>query len=461
MQHSPSLTPSAGSDPRAVQGHPGEKQIPDGASGRREAWVVTVDMGYGHQRAADPFRDIARERIITANTDPLVIGNERRDWARFQGAYEGLSRMSEIPVIGKSLWKFYDQFQRIADRYPFRDLSKPNFGTNHLDRLIRGGLSGHIVEHCRKVDIPFLSTFFVPALAAGRAGLKNVCCIATDVDINRVWVAKDPSSSPVVYFAPTDAARRRLLQYGVPESNVFLTGFPLPQENVNSVQEDLRRRLARLDPQRNFICRYREAIAREVGEPGEREGVFSVTYAVGGAGAQSQVAAEILHSCAPFIKEGRMRLNLVAGVRQEVAALFRRAIREDELEHEFGRGVRILLAPDKPSYFRQFNEWLRETDVLWTKPSELVFFAGLGIPILMTPPLGSHEEFNRDWLLMMGAGFMQEPPRYAGEWLIEWGMRGMLAEAAFDAFTKAPRFGTENIKALLFASDRATVELRR
>lgn len=431
------------------------------ASNSREAWVVTVDMGYGHQRAADPFRDIARERIITANNDAVMSGSERREWERFQGGYEGLSRLSELPLIGKPLWKFYDRFQRIANRYPFRDLSEPNFGTTYLDRLLRKGLSRSIVEHCRKTDIPFLTTFFVPALAAGRAGLNNVCCVATDVDINRIWVAKDPASSPVVYFAPTDAARRRLLQYGVPERNVFLTGFPLPQENVDNVKEDLRRRLARLDPQKVFINRYREVIAREVGEPGERQGYFTVTYAVGGAGAQRQVAAEILHSAAPFIKEGRMRLNLVAGVRQEVAAFFREAIQREGLETQTGRGVRILLAPDKPSYFRQFNEWLRDTDVLWTKPSELVFFAGLGIPILMTPPLGSHEEFNRDWLLMMGAGFMQEPPCYAGEWLVEWGTRGMLAEAAFDAYAKAPRFGTENIKTLLFAQDRAAVELKR
>lgn len=426
-----------------------------------QAWVVTVDMGYGHQRAADPFRDIARERIITANTDAVVSGGERREWGRFQGGYEGLSRLSELPVVGRGLWRLYDRFQRIADRYPFRDLSEPNVGTLYLDRLLRRGLGGSIVGHCRQEEFPLLTTFFVPALAAARAGLQNVCCVATDTDLNRIWVAKEPKTSPVTYFAPTDAARRRLLQYGVPEDKVFLTGFPLPQENVDAVKGDLRQRLARLDPNRQFLNRYRESIARELGVPGERDGIFTVTYAVGGAGAQRQVAVDILRSAVSFIRDGRMRLNLIAGVRQEVADFFRQAIREQGLEAEFGRGVRILLAPDKAAYFRRFNEWLRETDILWTKPSELVFFAALGIPILMTPPLGSHEEFNRDWLQMMGAGFMQEPPRYAGEWLAEWGQKGMLAEAAFDAYCKAPRHGTENVKALLFAPDRAAVELKR
>jgi hypothetical protein len=40
-------------------------------------WVVAVDMGYGHQRAAYPFRDIAHEGIITANTGSMVDAAER------------------------------------------------------------------------------------------------------------------------------------------------------------------------------------------------------------------------------------------------------------------------------------------------------------------------------------------------------------------------------------------------
>ena len=37
-----------------------------------QAWVVAVDMGLGHQCSAYPFRDIAYEGIITANTGPMV-----------------------------------------------------------------------------------------------------------------------------------------------------------------------------------------------------------------------------------------------------------------------------------------------------------------------------------------------------------------------------------------------------
>ena len=46
-------------------------------------------------------------------------------------------------------------------------------------------------------------------------------------------------------------------------------------------------------------------------------------------------------------------------------------------------------------YFNTFNETLRETDILWTKPSELSFYAGLGIPIIIAPTIGSLEDFNK------------------------------------------------------------------
>jgi hypothetical protein len=48
------------------------------------------------------------------------------------------------------------------------------------------------------------------------------------------------------------------------------------------------------------------------------------------------------------------------------------------------------LAPTWDEYFARFN-WLHETGVLWTKPSEPCFYPALGIPLLMSVPLGAHE----------------------------------------------------------------------
>ena len=45
---------------------------------KKKAWVVTVDMGYGHQRASYPLKDIAYDRIVTANSDKLVTKEEKK-----------------------------------------------------------------------------------------------------------------------------------------------------------------------------------------------------------------------------------------------------------------------------------------------------------------------------------------------------------------------------------------------
>jgi hypothetical protein len=48
------------------------------------------------------------------------------------------------------------------------------------------------------------------------------------------------------------------------------------------------------------------------------------------------------------------------------------------------------LAPTWDEYFARYN-WLHETGVIWTKPSEPCFYPALGIPLLMSAPLGAHE----------------------------------------------------------------------
>jgi hypothetical protein len=89
---------------------------------------------------------------------------------------------------------------------------------------------------------------------------------------------------------------------------------------------------------------------------------------------------------------------------------------------------------------------MRTTDIIWTKPSELSFYCALGIPIIMTPAIGSQEKFNRQWLREIQAGISQENPDYAHEWLFDWLNKGRLADAAWDGFLKARKLGTYNIK---------------
>jgi hypothetical protein len=426
-----------------------------------QAWVIAVDMGYGHQRAAYPFRDIAYEGIITANTGAMVDPAEQKRWMTLQRLYEGVSRVNKVPVIGSWLWRTYDSFQAISPHYPFSDLSKPTFGSMRLDRLMSRGFGSSVIEHTRtREDLPLLTTFFAIALAAERLDRKDVFCVVTDTDVNRIWAAREPAKSRIHYLAPTPLNRQRLMQYGVPSERIYLTGFPLPQENVAVAAEDLRRRIPVLDARGAFRHGYGRMIDAELG-PSDATGSrpLSITFAVGGAGAQAEQARDILQSLSGALREGRMRLNLVAGVRGEVERYFRQVISELGLDAELGQHIHLLLEPTKDEYFAKFNQLLHETDVLWTKPSELCFYTALGIPLVMSAPLGAHEERNLDTVLRLGAGQRQEDPRAAVEWLTDWANNGLLALNAFQGYFHMPRMGTENIKRLLFAPDRSQVAM--
>ena len=98
----------------------------------------------------------------------------------------------------------------------------------------------------------------------------------------------------------------------------------------------------------------------------------------------------------------------------------------------------------------QFNRALRETDVLWTKPSELSFYCALGIPIILAPSVGVHENMNRNWLREIHAGVKPSGPlEYTDEWLIDLRDNGRLASAAWDGFLNARKLGTYKIEELM------------
>ncbi|MBN2567319.1 hypothetical protein JXB02_04515 [Candidatus Woesearchaeota archaeon] len=432
----------------------------------RQAWVVSVDMGYGHQRAAYPLRDIAYERIITANNDNIVTPEEQRVWRKFQRFYESVSQIRGLPVIGPAMWGLFDYIQSIQPLYPLRNLSRPTLYSTRLHRLIRRGFMQSLVTYTRKRDIPFISTFFAPAIAAAYHKRKEVYCVVTDSDINRIWVPQEPLKTVVHYLTPTDRAGKRLMEYGVPRERIFFTGFPLPEENIGKdasvLKHDLGRRLPNLDPARRYLTQNHGNLKKTLGKSLRRtsDHPLTVTYAIGGAGAQLEVGAQALQALRDHIRRGRIRVVISCGTRPEIAQLFEEEVKELGLAGCRGNGVQVLHALDKRSHFTLFNRTLRQTDILWTKPSELSFYAGLGIPIIIAPPLGSHEQINMKWLQRLGIGFPQEHPAYCDQWLFDWLESGMLAEAAFEGFMKAPTYGTENIKRLVFAKDKETVVFR-
>lgn len=410
--------------------------------------MVSADMGYGHQRAVWPFRDVAHGGIIAAGDNEHASTRERALWKRYLRIYETFSRAKGIPLVGKQLFGLLDKLLRIPSMYPIRNLSASTFQVDMLDAQLRKGLGAGVMSIVERERRPLLTSFYVPALVANRSGYEPIYTIICDADLNRVWVAKEPWDSTINYFAPCGRAAQRLRSYGVPTERIFLTGFPLDPallggRDLPTLKHDLGIRLSMLDPRIRFHLAHGRSVEHFLGPhatptipPGR---VLHITYAVGGAGAQKEIGARLLRSLRPEVLDGRMRVTLVAGTRAEVRTYFDSVRRELVGDCPF---VDVLYRPQLHDYFSAFNDLVRHTDILWTKPSELSFYCGLGLPIIMSPTIGSQEKFNRKWLLETGAGMRQDKPEHAREWINELLLDGRFADMAWLGFLRARKLGT-------------------
>ncbi|MBU1130527.1 hypothetical protein KJ840_00115 [Patescibacteria group bacterium] len=429
-------------------------------SKNKKIWLVTVDMGYGHQRATYPLKHLAYRGLISANNYQGIPSKDRKVWHEQRKFYEAVCRFKKVPLVGNLAFEVFDLFQRIPEFYPKRDLSGKSIQVISSFRLIKEkSLGEHLINLLKKrPQYPLLTSFFLTAFMAEIFNYPGeIYCIICDADISRAWVSALPKNSKIKYFAPCQRVVERLKLYGVAEDRIFLTGFPLPKENIGSerlpvLKQDLKNRLVNLDPQRLYLSKYKDTLCKNLSIknfPKKANHPLTITFAVGGAGAQREIGAQIIKGLSQVIIKKQIRINLIAGVHRDVNKYFKEQIQKLKLQSHLNKEIRILFTQSKMEYFQKFNEWLRTTDILWTKPSELSFYSGLGLPIVMSPPIGSQEDFNRKYLINLGAGLDQEDLKYVDEWLFDWINSGRLAEAAAQGFLEAPKLGTFNIEKIL------------
>lgn len=429
-----------------------KKKIP------HKAWIVTVDMGYGHQRAAHPLHYLADGGIISANNYPGIPEKDKNIWMHSKDFYEFVSRFKKVPIIGEKVFEIYDRFQSIPSFYPKRDLSRPNISVRQIYRLFKKYNWGEdLIKRLSKKSHPIVTTFFVTAFMAEYWNYPGeIYCLATDTDVSRTWVPLNPKKSKIMYLAPNRRVLQRLKLYGIAPEKIFLTGFPLPEENIGdrmkTVKHDLGKRLINLDPDKFYISQYEKTLRHHLGKSFTKKKTrpLTITFAVGGAGAQRELGGTIMKSLVKEIKDGKINMNLVAGTHLAVNKYFKDTAKSLGLGAQLGNSVNVLFDRNKHKYFSKFNKILRTTDILWTKPSELSFYCALGLPIIIAPPIGSQEIFNQRWLRTIGAGVKQDDPRYVNEWLADWLKSGWLAEAAMQGFLEAPHAGTYNIDKIIF-----------
>lgn len=422
-----------------------------------KAWVVSVSMGYGHQRTAYVLRDLSPDgMVVNANDYGSIPPRDKKIWETSRRFYEFISNFRRVPIIGPFIFSLFDQFQKIMQFYPRRDLSRPTLNLWQIFSLVKRGWGRDLIEHLSKKEVPLLTTFFTPAFMAEVFNYPaEIYCVIPDADISRTWVSLNPKKSRIKYFASTERAAERLKLYGVDPENVFLTGYPLPKENLGSpdfevAKRDLGYRLVNLDPSTKYRIHHGPLITRYIGPlPKKSDHPLTILFSVGGAGAQKEIGVKIVESLKEKIKNGEARIVLSAGIKEGVRDYFVKAVHGLGLKKFLGETIHVLYETQTNNYFKSFNEALHTTDILWTKPSELSFYSALGIPIIIAPTLGSQEEFNREWLLAKGAGIPQSEPKYANEWLFDFLKEGRFAEAAMEGFIDGNKNGVFNIEAMV------------
>src|SRR5882762_4036171 len=341
--------------------------------------VAAIDMGYGHLRAAAPLADALGVPLLLMDLPPLGDARDAWFWWRTRAFYEPLTRWSQVPALGAPLRGLLARITAIPDAGG--DFSAPTAGTRWMERAARAGAGRALAEHLRASGAPLLSTFYAAPILAEMHGADRLHCVVTDADVNRVWAPAHPARSRIRYYVPSEPARQRIESYGVAPDRIRLTGFPLPHELVggrqrSALQRNLAARLGRIDPGRLVA----DAAAAEIGPVGRDDSPPLVTFAIGGAGAQAGIAAKLVRALAGPLRARRLALALVAGRRRDVARKLRAAIDAQGLAGH--SAVEELEEHDSLKYLRSFNALLARTDVLWTKPSEMTFFAALGLPVI-------------------------------------------------------------------------------
>ena len=352
----------------------------------QKALIISVTMGYGHQRAAYALKNLDTDgKIITANDYNGIPSQDKGKWEGIRGFYEFASDFKRIPIAGNFVFSLVDLFQIILNFYPIRDLSNPNFPLRRLFSFINNGWGRDLIEKNKQKDVPLITTHITPAFMAEKFGYPgDIYCVICDADISRAWVSLKPEESKIKYFASNRRTVERLKCYGVKEENIFFTGYPLPQELIGSEQmeilkDDLRKRLFNLDPKNKYLGNYRNLVESKLGFLSEKsDHPLTILFSIGGAGAQKEIAVKIVKNLANKIRSGEIKIILSAGIKKKVKDYFEKELFHKPAFKGMEDGIDILYQENIEDYFREFNQKLRKTDILWTKPSELSFYSCIG-----------------------------------------------------------------------------------
>jgi len=147
----------------------------------KNIWLVTADMGYGHQRAVYPLKQLSSDQILTIGMDFRTPWYEKMFWLLNLKSYEFLSRVKNLPFIGEKLFKMLDFLLAIPPVYPNKNHSGKSFQVIILEKFIQSGLCKSVISMIDSQKRPLVTSFYAIAMAAEYHKTENIYCIIDDV----------------------------------------------------------------------------------------------------------------------------------------------------------------------------------------------------------------------------------------------------------------------------------------
>jgi len=384
-------------------------------------------MGYGHLRAAHNISSYGESPVLRVDEKPYIHGIDEFLWRSSQSIHTYGSRDKESK--NKILYSWFENLMAIPENG-----TPPPLGPSKFIRFMQGcGAGDKLFKMLHESNPALLHTFYLPAMLLMYYGYHGKSfLLLCDTDFHRVWVPLEPRRYPLNYCVPISSSADRLISYGVEKEKIFVTGFPLPPANTG--RGDLRMIERSLD--------FRKARLRS-------DSILPLTimFPFSGAGAYSNMLSELVRSIHEDLKEGSLRLMVSCGNNKHALKSAENVFINygvEELD-----SAEIMFDEDLFAAFDKFNSALDATDVMITKPSEMVFYAAMGIPLVFLPPIGAHEVKNKDFLFENDCAVNMVPPSDFPRWLDKSRRKGLLLDLAENGFTRLPKNGSKAIDELL------------
>lgn len=409
------------------------------------AWVVSAPLRQGVDILAQACRDLAYEKtILRADRYAGIPRHDQALWAHLQEQPSFIASLSSIPLVGRALRNMMERFvHRLPSRYPEREQAAWNRRLVEFYYCLQHQHLGRdFIQHLAQTPLPLVTSSQVLAFSAEvHAYPGPIYLVCHTADPSRAWAPLEPRHTRIQYVVPTQMAQDRLQAYGVPTTHIHHLGFPLATGAVSpkGVLADVEARITRLDPEHVFRSHKKKAYTQRPLSLG----------LIADSGWQTGELIRLFEGASQAVRNGELTIHLFTGTNLARARSIEAITRNQTLHRHLGSSLVVHAHEDADAAFTSFTEALPSIDVLWSAASPWVFYAGLGIPLIVQPPVGGQEEARYAWIRGVQAGLPPLELSTLSEWLLDWKKSGGLARLAWNGYGSAPSMGYERLRALI------------